>query len=320
MAHDWMLTEDEIRQMRLMVWLVEESEGDIPDPVGFYGDDSAYELARRDVQALAARGLVRPWFSGGASLTSLSMGLEPEGRRVAASVRQMWDDRGKRRLAARTAVVAWLYDQDAIETPSASISLQGIHTSPYGTFYGDLLSGEEVDRASAWLRRHELIDGSSVAQFDGPVRAYLTDGGVRCAEQCDGDATAYVEAQRSQQTGQGQTVWNVNGQVQYATGDHARQVINVGQTADDLALALRGLAELVRRLGLSVPEDELDALAEEAARDLAGERPTGQPTKRFLDRMRAVVGRAGDTALTSAVTLGVNAAASDLTALLAGLG
>lgn len=79
------------------------------------------------------------------------------------------------------------------------------------------------------MKRHELIDGPLAAEFDGPIRAYLTDAGVRCAEHFDSDATAYVEAQRHQQTEQGQTVWNVNGQVQYATGEHAQQVINVGR-------------------------------------------------------------------------------------------
>lgn len=320
MAHDWMLTKDELRQMRLMVWLVEEAEGDVPDPSGYYKDDELYGLARKDLLSLEARGWVRPWFSGGGALTSLSVAVESAGRSAAGTLRQTWNDRGKRRLAARTALVAWLYDQDATETMSAAVSLQGIHVSPYAAFYGDLFSVEEIDRASAWLKRHELIDGVPVAEADGPVRAYLTDAGVRCAEHFASDATAYVEAQRSQQTGQGQTVWNVNGQVQYATGDHSQQVINVGHTAEDLAVALRGLAEVVTTLGLAVQDDDLDALAEEAARDLASEQPTGEPAKRLLDRLRSVTARAGDTALTAAVTLGVNAAASDLGSLLAGMG
>lgn len=98
----------------------------------------------------------------------------------------------------------------------------------------------------------------------GPVRLYLTDAGVTCAEDFESDAARYVDAQsRGSKSGPTVNIGNNSGPFQLG-GDHAHQVQNIGANADDLQKLVSGLAEMVRTLvpGIAgVAEQEQIALA-----------------------------------------------------------
>lgn len=279
----------------------------------FYGEDDAQEaLAREDVRALEERGWVRPHFGGGAGLDTIDVLVLPSGRSFASELAQTWRDKPARRNACRVELLAYLYDSDALGSAQNSVDWGGIFRSGHGTFYGDVWTADEVDAAAGWLQRHDLIGGVQAAEFQGPVRAFLTDEGETCVERYNGDPVSYLERQSGAQAGG--VTFNVNGQnVQVASGDHVTQVQNLAQTTQELALALRGIVDLVGALGMSQEDRrELVILTEQAEDDLRSERPTGEPARTLLDRVRGWAGRSLDAASGAAVTLAVNAAASDL--------
>lgn len=318
---EWRLTEHETRIFRLLVWLVDQDKGNSIIDVGpFYDDDETRaNQARDDVHDLEDRGFVRPVFGGGGSLETISALVEPAGRSTAGKLRQEWRHQPARRGACRSALVAWLYEIDATETPDNAVPWDDFQATEHGSFYGDPFTEDDVDRAAGWLQRRSLIDGTNVAERQGPVTGYLMDRGVTCAEQYGCDVNAFVHA-ADMEPRVGAT-FNVNGQnVQVATGSQSQQTISIGQTAQDLAVALRGLTEMVQQLGFANGSDELDRLTEEAVADITSSQPTGEPARGLLDRLRAVASRQGNQALTTAVTLGVTAAADDVAALVAAVG
>lgn len=318
---DWRLTAHEIRLFRLLVWLVEQDNGSSITAVApFYdNDESRANQARDDVRDLEDRGFVRPVIGGGGCLGTISAMVEPAGRSTAGRLQREWRHQPARRAACRSALVAWLYDVDATETPNNAVTWDDFPGTEHGSFYGDRFTADELDRAAAWLQRRDLIQGTAIAERQGPITGYLTDRGVTCAEQYACDVNAFVHAADMEQ--RAGATFNVNGQnVQVATGNQSQQTITIGQTAQDLALALRGLTEMVQQLGFADDGDDLNRLTEEAVTDITSPRPTGAPARGLLERLRAVASRQGNQALTTAITLGVTAAADDVAALIAAVG
>jgi hypothetical protein len=320
-APAWQLTADERRLALLLVWLVEQDRGSsIIEVESFYENDEARAgQARDDVRDLEARGWAGSVFGGGGSLGSLSAMVEPAGRSAAGAIRQNWQNQPARRAASRSALVAWLYEVDAVEVPSSAVDWYGIIDTEHGHFYGDAFTAAELERAAAWLQRNDLVQGPSAAELDAPLLAYLTDRGVTCAEQYGCDVNAFKEAQDTPQRG-GHT-FNVNAHNdQMATGDQSQQTITIGQTAQDIAIALRGLGEMARELGLADDAADLDQLTEEAVADITSPNPTGRPAQRLLARVQALASRASSQAVATAVTLAVTAASDDVAALVGALG
>jgi hypothetical protein len=66
----------------------------------------------------------------------------------------------------------------------------------HGPWYAGPFSEADLDDAADWLHRNGLVGGVTVDQALGPVRLYLTDEGVRCAEDFDSDTNAYMADQR----------------------------------------------------------------------------------------------------------------------------
>ncbi|HEX3958316.1 MAG TPA: CHAT domain-containing protein [Trebonia sp.] len=228
---DWVMSHDQSRQMRLLTWLAEQDDGIFELSALYSGDDEA-DLARRDVGALGELGLVRPVIGGGSSLVTVQASITSAGRARAGELTAKRRDRSGRQWACRSALISWLYDIDAVETMSRSQTWSGFFTDTRSAYFGDQFSEHEVDRAAAWLYRHKLIDGATVNEADGPIRAYALDEGVRCVERFDADVRRYLDARERvlpPPQGGGPT-YNVQAtNVQMATGDRSHQTM----TAED---------------------------------------------------------------------------------------
>lgn len=80
--------------------------------------------------------------------------------------------------------------------------------------------------------------------------SYLTDTGIKCAEEFGSDTDSYLQRQGHRAPGPTEDIGTNSAPFQVA-GDYARQVQNIGTSADDLRLLITGIAEIVRAL---VPE------------------------------------------------------------------
>lgn len=318
---EWRLNADERRLVQLLLWLDDRDEGESQIEVApFYdGDQSRMRQARSDLRDLEVRDWASPYFGGAMTLAGMTAVLSPTGRSAADTLRRNLKDQPGRRTACRSALVFWLYQVDALEVPTSAVDWIEMADTDHGLFYNDAFTELELERAAAWLHRHGLVDGPTVAEADAPVLAYLTDDGVDCAERYDSDTTKFLEARQMQQ--QLGATFHVTGQnVQVATGDHSQQVITLGPTAHELASALQGLVEIVQGLGLADEADDLDVLAEEAVEDITSDRPTGKPAAQLLNRVKGLASTSASQAVNTAVTLAVTAASDDVAALVRALG
>lgn len=115
----------------------------------------------------------------------------------------------------------------------------------------------------------------------------------------------------------GGATFNVNAtSVQVATGDRSQQTMTVGQTAEQVALVMEGVVEVLRALGLSEGrDDELAAVQQAAVADLKGDRPSADGVRRFYDWVLDCVKKGGTTAAVAAVTAASSGLLHDAEAL-----
>jgi hypothetical protein len=135
-----------------------------------------------------------------------------------------------------------------------------------------------------------------VDQAQGPVILYLTDSGIKCAEEFGSDTDGYLRRQAS-----GPTVnIGTNSAPFQVAGDNARQVQNIGSSPDDLRLLITGITEIVRAL---VP-DAVDAdLHEEAALAAVSDTKVDKSAlERFRDWTISTVRAGATTAAVAAVS------------------
>jgi hypothetical protein len=102
--------------------------------------------------------------------------------------------------------------------------------SRHGTWFAEPFTEKDLDTAAAWLQRQEMVDGITVDAAEGPVRLYLTDAGVKCAEDFGADTKSYINAQRLPGSGPTVNISSNSGPFQVA-GDHAQQVQHIGASA-----------------------------------------------------------------------------------------
>ncbi|MFC6236956.1 hypothetical protein [Longivirga aurantiaca] len=314
MTFPWVDTDpDAERGHRLLEWMVEQAEG-IPYLAGFYDNDPENtRIAYQDVSRLTAAGLIRD-HSGMGGLPGMAAEVTPEGRSAVTRRHLQRSDVLGRRAAVRRGILRWLAESDATEESGQFANWGDWSLSRLSRFYGDPFTVEESDRAAGWLARTQLIDGPRSNGNNGPIRPRLTDAGLVCVEQYDSDPDAYVSS-REAVTLQ-QITWNVSGQqVQVATGDNARQVMNVDVTSEQLVLAMSGLVKILGRFELAGDSEEGQQLVAAAEADLQSARPDGGAARKFLSWVRGRLALATDAAITAAVTAQVTAIDQDLSHL-----
>ena len=148
-----------------------------------------------------------------------------------------------------------------------------------------------------------MVDGITVDAAEGPVRLYLTDAGVKCAEDFGSDTKSYTNAQRLPGSGPTVNIGSNSGPFQVA-GDHAQQVQHIGASAEQLRTMITGIAELVTNLvpgAADVAEQREAALA--AARDGAVDVSI---VRRFANWALATVGKRASAALVPVITSATN--------------
>lgn len=299
MGRDWQMNEEELRLTKLLEWIFDTGEPD-PNVMAFYGDDerstrSAYE----DVAHLAAQGLA----NDSSTMGEASASLTPHGRSVVAEIRSRRSDRAARQAACRSSLVSWLYDQDACDDATRAVSWQGFFLDARSWFYGDAFTNDEVDRAAGWLQRQGLIGGSTVEEAVGPMNGYLTDDGVTCATEFDADPAAYLDARARSGSG-GITVSGISGGNVQIAGHQAQQTMTVGTDATQVALMIRGIADLMRLTGLVDDAAEHQRIVDAAVDDVETGRNGGR-VRDFLSWSKARVEAGTDSAVSAALAAGM---------------
>ncbi len=307
------LNTEERRRLRLMEWLIEQDPG--LQSVGplYEGQPRSFDLSRGDVKHLEADGFVTSYFAGGmlarAEATS-------DGRAWFDDIRVHRDNKIERRWACRMGLVEWL-DHVGAASVRTLAALDGFGGDVRADFYGQPFTADEMDAAAAWLRDRGLIDGISVEELLGPVRAHLTNAGLDCVENCGGDVRRYVsESERARLEGPNIRI-TAGGHVQFATGSGSNQHIEVNEAAAQIRLEVSGLVEILRALGVADAE-ELEALYEDAVVGLSGGEPTEEPFHRFSVRARSLAGKTGNIAATAAVSTLVTTLVTNAQHLIAG--
>jgi hypothetical protein len=169
---------------------------------------------------------------------------------------------------------------------------------PRAEFLGEHFSLDEVEENAGWLYRNGFIDGPTVAEVDGPVRAHLTDRGVACVERPDGDPTRYIDGTLSRSD----THINVHGgNVQIATGDGSQQSMEIHAALERFELQLDGIVDLLASLGVGELPD-LRQLKAEAIADLRGDPHSDARVRTFAERAKALASKTGNVAMTAAMT------------------
>ncbi|WP_258069839.1 hypothetical protein [Arthrobacter sp. SX1312] len=131
------------------------------------------------------------------------------------------------------------------------------------------------------------------------------------------EATFEPASRQTSHTREGD-VFNVHAtNVQLATGNRSRQTMNVGQTADQLVLVIRGISELLRELNLAEGRDaDLHDVEQEAIADITSSEPTAEGVRRFYDWVVECVKDGGSAAVVAAITAASSALLLDAETLL----
>lgn len=282
----WDWPASEIRRAQLVKWVVQRSTEE-PDGVyvpldSFYRalpDQcmNTYVIALDDVNELERRSLIDLANSLG-SVESLAAQSIPEGRALADDLRAAHSDTQRRRSACRDAMVDWLYSCDAVNPPG--VVRDRMLQDRRGYFFAEPFTANDLDTAAAWLYRQGLVGGTATGQTQGPVRLYLTDTGVKCVEDFSSDTGAYLERQQYRTSGPTVTIGTNSAPIQIA-GDYARQVQNIGTSANDLRQLISVITTIVRALVPDVPDADAE---EEAALAAVSDRSVDRTA---LERFRA---------------------------------
>jgi hypothetical protein len=307
----WNWTPSEIRHAQLIEWLVQQSterpgQGIEVEPFYIFLPDQSMntsEIARGDLDYLESESLIRQ-MSGMGGIESLAAMITQEGRAFTERLQAARANKQRRRAAAHDAMVDWLYARDALRPPG--LAWEGmLQDSARGYWFAEPFSWDEIDAASAWLQRRGLVDGTIIDQAEGPIIVYLTDTGVKCAEDFGSDTASYLEKQQYRAESPMLSVGTNSGQIQFA-GDNAHQVQNIGVSADDLRVMIAGIAEIVRVL---VPDAA--GIDEEQESALAAVSETGVDRTR-LERFRAWVVNTARAGASSGVVAVVSSATTTL--------
>jgi hypothetical protein len=119
-----------------------------------------------------------------------------EGCRFAEELESRRADKRLRRAACRDAMIDWLYARGAISSLSQPARDEMLLDTRWGTWLAEPFSVDDLNATAAWLRSRGLVNGITVDECEGPVRLYLTDAGVACAEEFSSDTARYIAAQR----------------------------------------------------------------------------------------------------------------------------
>lgn len=268
-------TRSEIRQAQLLEWIIpQQNSSNYVGVKAFYDnaladqDADPVETAWADLQHLGAEHLLDLALGGG--IEGFDVRVTAEGREVAERRQAARANRTRRRAACRMAMLDWLCQQDAVSELDQPAREAMLKSSEHGVWHGQPFTEGDLDYAAAWLFRNGFVKGITTGEDAGPVRLYLTDAGLTCAERYDSNVDSYSEAQAQQAGGGFSLTVAGDNYGQMAAGHHARQEQHntAGASAEDLRRYITALQELLRAHAPQAPglEEQL-ATAMDAARD-----------------------------------------------------
>jgi hypothetical protein len=305
MKDGWGGTEDEHRHVRMLLWVTEQPDSR-PNLGAFHDfDDGLLDQTAADGEAMEQMGWVTRDYVM-ARMHGLYVIATAMGRALAAQIREQRSNRRVRERACSSALLSWLDAENAVGDASKALSLQGFYLDPRALYYGEMFTVDDADQAAAWLDRQGLIGGHHVDEFAGPVAAFLTDQGEECIEDYDGDVRRYMAAMKQPHPQHSFSVsvgGSVTGSMQIAGRDGV-QTVSVTGSVDGLALALQGIADIIRALGYAdAQEDELAEMTRTAVAELQAEHPDLGVLRRFGEWIVNCAQQGGQAAVVAAVTL-----------------
>jgi hypothetical protein len=305
----WGWSASEIRQARLAEWLAQQPAESFVSVTEFYDglEDqrmNTWDVAHGDLKVFERQSLI--------NLSAALGGMPGLQVLVGSGLRDMVEDwrskranRGMRRTACRDAMVSWLYSLDAINAVKAPSTQAMVDDIRHGIWFAEPFTDDDLDTAAGWLHRNGLVDGIMIAEADGPVKLWLTDAGMSCAEQFESDTSGCIRARQRPNAGPTVNISGGNSGSFQVAGDYAHQEQHVSTSGDGLRQLITSVADLVA----TVAPDAADDVAREKAAALAAVRDgtVNKPAlKRFADWALSVVGTGTTAALVPAVTAATN--------------
>ncbi len=181
----WTSSETDLLAIRFLDWVDSyEVSGRIPGALSFYPDDNEVTDEQREtliavVKDLHDRGLIggseslAGWATFGAMLT-------PEGRRVLNDRRERRKSRRARSIAARDALLDWMFENTSDSSGEAP-EIERFAGTPHAHVEGDPFTEGEIIAAAEHLKAEEYVKG-----FDAwgavLIRPTLTPKGRRAVE------------------------------------------------------------------------------------------------------------------------------------------
>lgn len=245
----WGWTPTEIREAQLIEWISEQSPDQFISVQQFYENlpdpwTNSWDVAYADLQRLERQSLVKQSTSMG-GMSGLRIHQFQGARAAAEEMHAMRSDKRTRRQACRDAMVDWLHALDATR-PDEMANRDDMLADPrHGIWFAQPFSDTDLDEAAAWLKRNGLVDGVEVAEASGPIKLYLTDVGIECAEAFQSHADSYIDALR--QAPADGPIFNIgsNSGLFQVAGDNARQVQSVGVSLEQVRDMIEGIVETV---------------------------------------------------------------------------
>lgn len=244
-------------------WVYDHSDSPLGD-VEFREFSEAYKLDGNNSFALLRyckeRGLLDDKFS---TLGEPAANMTPEGIQWVEERKRRRADPVLRIAAARKGLLIWLWKQ---KQAGAHFPItEKFLDFDDSVFEGDRLQADEVDRASAYLAEKGLINGVTVDERRGPVRAETTSAGDDCVERYGGDVAEY-ERRDVQASG---PVFHIHGDNTGNIAANSRDVAMNAKTVkgvnmSDVVIFARALRQATPMLGL--PDEEASELVELADR------------------------------------------------------
>jgi len=249
-----------------------------------------------DTVALHQDGLIRLAETFGFDGTSM---IITHAGRVDVEARQARRrDPAQRNMAARDAVVRWLYARLGSETSD----VQAMIADPRYLYEAWPFTAADLHTAVTYLVNTDLVRG--IGTFGGRVaRPQLTTKGIDCAEQFGGSVSSYL---RPSTSGGTQNNVNFNGAVSGNVAWDAEQVTqtaNTGLDASQLQKVVRAIVEALPAIDLSSEQaDQLRSDLSTIEGELVAEHPDRSVIKTIMARALTTLGTVANSALATMLT------------------
>jgi predicted transcriptional regulator len=250
------------------------------DVTGLYEEAEKFGLDWRafdsDLEMLLDKGWI---FYEKTSGKTRDVTITQQGVDAADDFRSFMTDPRKRNIAARDAVLQWLYDEHLHGRSSPNIARFTI--SKYGKFYGDDFTENETAQATRILRERELIRGTAV-MGGSVIRPDITALGIQKIEDED-MPPAVAASERS-------PVIHINnsGSMNLTTGGkNVSQAITLtSNQVDDVRKVATALRDMLPILGIPAERQaEVVEVATELEQETNDPAPAPGRMKSLLSRM-----------------------------------